>query len=67
MESAKITISIDPKLLVQVDALVTERKFATRSQAVEKAIEEKLRRMRRMRLARECAKLGAGEEQDLTY
>ncbi len=65
MSVAKVTISIESNLLKKVDRLVKERVFSNRSQAVQSAIEEKVSRLDRNRLARECAKLDKNEEQAL--
>lgn len=65
MASAKIAVTIDPELLTRLDQFVTERRFPNRSQAVQEALRDKLDRMERGRLARECAKLDRLEEQAL--
>ena len=65
MGAAKIAISIDSALLNQLDELVQERKFASRSQLIQKAVEEKLLRVRKTRLARELAKIDPKAEQRL--
>ncbi|MEK7854918.1 MAG: ribbon-helix-helix domain-containing protein [Acidobacteriota bacterium] len=65
MNVAKVTISIESALLTKVDRLVKERVFSNRSQAVQAAVEEKLSRMDKNRLARECAKLDRAEERSL--
>ena len=57
MSSTKVAISIDRRLLGRVDALVKQRKFPSRSRAIQDAVEEQLSRLERSRLARECAKL----------
>ncbi len=57
MPKTKIAIALNPALLVRLDVIVANGAFPSRSQAVEAAIEEKLERMDRGRLARECAKL----------
>ncbi len=63
MAAQKVAISIDQKLLAELDGLVAENVFANRSQAIQAAVQEKLARMRRGRLARECRKLDPAEEQ----
>jgi len=63
MGVAKVTISIESQLLKKIDSLVNERVFPSRSQAIQKAVEEKVTRLDRNRLARECAKLDKSEEQ----
>jgi Arc/MetJ-type ribon-helix-helix transcriptional regulator len=61
----KITVTLHSRLLQQLDALVAERRFPNRSQAIEMAVAEKLERAQRARLARECAKLDPMEERAL--
>jgi metal-responsive CopG/Arc/MetJ family transcriptional regulator len=56
MATRKVAISLDSTLLQQLDRLVAERVFSNRSQAVQDAIRDKLDRLARTRLARECAK-----------
>ena len=65
MSVAKITISIDEQLLSRLDLMVQSRVFASRSQAVQAAVQEKVSRIGRTRLALECAKLDPAEEQAL--
>lgn len=65
MSSAKIAISLDPKDLRQVDRLVRSGRFPSRSRLLQDALHEKLQRIDRSRLAEECAKLNAREEQAL--
>ena len=65
MNSAKIAITIDQDLLTRLDRLVKERRFANRSRALQEALREKLERLDRSRLARECAKLDPLSEQQL--
>ena len=62
MSAAKVAISIDERLLRHVDRLVRHRIFRTRSEAIQKAVQEKLGRLEKSRLARECAKLSKREE-----
>lgn len=63
MSSAKIAISLDPEALKQVDQLVEGGLFPSRSKLIQDAVAEKLQRLRRIRLAQECAKLQRAEEQ----
>jgi len=63
MAAQKVAISIDQKLLEELDGLVMENVFSNRSQAIQAAVQEKLARMRRGWLARECRKLDPAEEQ----
>jgi metal-responsive CopG/Arc/MetJ family transcriptional regulator len=57
MPRAKVAISLDEDTLNQLDRLVKSRVFPNRSQAIQEAVEEKLSRLDRSRLARECAKV----------
>jgi len=65
MAASKIAITIEGKLLKQLDNLVNSHVFPNRSKAIQKAIEEKLMRMEKSRLAEECAKLDPKYEQSL--
>jgi Arc/MetJ-type ribon-helix-helix transcriptional regulator len=65
MATAKIAITLDEETLHRLDDLVRERAFPNRSRAVQAAVREKLERMERGRLARECAKLDPSQEQAL--
>ncbi len=65
MARAKIAITVDEEALGEIDRLVREGVYPNRSQAIESAVKERLERLRRSRLARECAKLDRGEEQAL--
>jgi len=62
MRVAKVTISIESTLLRKVDNLVKERFFSSRSQAIQSAVAEKVVRLDRNRLERECSKLVKAEE-----
>jgi metal-responsive CopG/Arc/MetJ family transcriptional regulator len=53
------------RLLGQLDELIARRWFSNRSQAIEAAVAEKLARLTRSRLVRECAKLDRDEERAL--
>ena len=65
MQTAKIAITIDQGILLRLDRLVTQKVFPSRSNAIQVAIQEKIERLDRTRLARECAKLDPREEQTL--
>jgi metal-responsive CopG/Arc/MetJ family transcriptional regulator len=65
MASNKVAVTIEAGLLAQVDQLVAKQVFPNRSQAIQEALRDKLDRLRRTRLARECAKLDRSEEQSL--
>jgi len=57
MSTAKIAITIEEDLLGKLDRLVSSKVFPNRSKAIQEAIQEKLSRVNKSRLARECAKL----------
>jgi len=65
MPTEKIAITIDKKIVRKVDALVEKRLFPSRSRAIQEAVVEKLIRLDKSRLARECAKLDKVSEQSL--
>jgi metal-responsive CopG/Arc/MetJ family transcriptional regulator len=49
-------------LLAELDHFVEKKVFSSRSQAIQLSVSEKLSRMRRRRLADECAKLDPAVE-----
>lgn len=57
MGYSKIAITLEEQTLEELDELVSHRVFPSRSRAIQIALAEKLQRMKRTRLARECAKL----------
>ncbi len=61
----KVAVTIDSRILDELDELVDARRFPNRSQAIESALADKLERVKHTRLARECAKLNRREEQKL--
>ena len=65
MPKTKVAITLDSALVDRVDRLVRAKRFPNRSQAIEVAIAEKLERLERGRLARECAQLNPKEEKAL--
>ena len=65
MGRAKIAITVDDRALAEIDRLVSAGVFPNRSKAFEVAIEERVAKLRRSRLAEECAKLDKAEEQAL--
>ncbi|MBM3469966.1 MAG: ribbon-helix-helix protein, CopG family [Armatimonadetes bacterium] len=65
MARSKVAISLDETVLARLDRLVRERVFPNRSRAIQEAVSEKLQRLERNRLARECAKLDPGFEKAL--
>jgi Arc/MetJ-type ribon-helix-helix transcriptional regulator len=50
---------------VRLDQLVSERVYPSRSRVIQEAVEEKLIRLERSRLARECGKLDPSFEKAL--
>ena len=65
MSTEKIAITIEDKTLKRLDSLVERRIYPNRSRLIQEAIREKLARIDRSRLARECAKLDTEYEQSL--
>jgi len=63
MPAAKIAVSLDRDALKEADRLVKAGIFPSRSRLIQDALAEKLEKMRRVRLARECAKLDPAAEQ----
>ncbi|HBE45334.1 MAG TPA: CopG family transcriptional regulator [Deltaproteobacteria bacterium] len=57
MGKEKIAITLDEQFIGELDRLVNQHVFQSRSQAIQEAVSEKLLRMKRSRLAKECAKL----------
>jgi Arc/MetJ-type ribon-helix-helix transcriptional regulator len=65
MAAAKIAITLDKKILKTVDQLVERKIYSNRSRAISEALREKIARLGRGRLAKECAKLNPQNEQAL--
>ena len=65
MPKTKVALTLDADLVERVDELVTRRRFRNRSQAIESALADKLRRLARTRLATESAKLNVRDEKRL--
>ena len=65
MPKGKVAVTLDIETLKKLDQLVRRRKFKSRSQAIQEAVEEKLEQVDRSRLARECAKLDPNFERSL--
>jgi Arc/MetJ-type ribon-helix-helix transcriptional regulator len=65
MSTIKIGITIQGHLLDRIDRLVKAGVFPNRSKALQEAVEEKLARFDRGRLARECAKLDKKAERSI--
>lgn len=65
MPKTKLAVTLDADLVGELDHLVATRHFPNRSQAIEVAVAEKIERISKARLARECAKLDPNEERAL--
>ena len=65
MRTSKVAISIKKATLAELDQLVKNKVFPSRSRAIQEAVEEKLSSLRKTRLAEECAKLDPSDEQAL--
>jgi metal-responsive CopG/Arc/MetJ family transcriptional regulator len=65
MSTTKVAITLDEGLLERIDRLVAERKFPSRSRAIQLAVQAQIDRLDRRRLAAECAKLDPAYEQRL--
>ena len=65
MPSAKIAISLNKDTVEKLDRLVVEGIYPSRSRAIQEALEERLNRLSRDRLSRECAKLDPAYESAL--
>jgi metal-responsive CopG/Arc/MetJ family transcriptional regulator len=63
VSTQKVAITLEEKTLSRLDRLVKARVFPNRSKAIQQAVEEKLVRIDRRRLERECEKLNRDEEQ----
>jgi metal-responsive CopG/Arc/MetJ family transcriptional regulator len=62
---AKGAVTIQSGLLKRLDRLVRKSVYPSRSRIIQEAVEEKLARLERSRLARECSKLDPKEERKL--
>lgn len=65
MSTTKVAITLDEELLERIDRLVAERRFPSRSRAIQLAVKAQIDRLDRRRLAQECAKLDPEYEQQL--
>ena len=57
MARSKVAVFLDPATLRRLDRLFQRGILPNRTQAIQEAVYEKLDRIERSRLARECAKL----------
>ena len=62
MACAKIAVSLNKETVDRLDRLVGEGVYPSRSRAIQEALEERLDRISRDRLSRECAKLDPAYE-----
>ena len=65
MATAKVAITLEQQLLRLVDRWVSQRRFASRSQAIQVALREKVDHWKHTRLAEEVKKLNPKEERAL--
>ncbi len=65
MRVTKVAITIDRALLTQLDRLVKMRVLPNRSKTIQDAIQDKLTRINRSHLARECSKFNPKSEKAL--
>lgn len=63
MGTMKVAITLDENILEKLDQLVENHHFPNRSRAIQIAVREKLSRLEKSRLARECARLNMTDEQ----
>jgi metal-responsive CopG/Arc/MetJ family transcriptional regulator len=63
VSKTKIAITLDEEFITEIDKLIKRHRFMNRSQAIQEAVKEKLQRIKKSRLARECAKLNPSFEQ----
>jgi metal-responsive CopG/Arc/MetJ family transcriptional regulator len=62
MAKEKIAITLDKEFIGELDDLVKRHVYQNRSQVIQEAVSEKLLRLKRSRLAIECAKLDRADE-----
>jgi len=62
MPKTKVAVTLETETLRRLDHLVKAKRYPSRSQAVEVAVNEQLARLERRRLVEECAKLEPATE-----
>ena len=62
LSMSKIAITIEKATLEQLDELVKSNTFPSRSNVIQVAVTEKLDRLKKTRLAEQCAKLDPSAE-----
>jgi len=65
MPKRKLAVTLDAEMVEDLDHLVADRRFASRSHAIQTAVSEKLERLAKNRLALECSHLDPDEERAL--
>ena len=65
MSKTKLAITLDEDFIAEIDHLIREHKFMSRSQAIQEAVKEKLNKMKKSRLAEECSKLDPSFEKSV--
>ena len=65
MATTKIAITLEKTLVDKLDEMVKKELFPSRSKAIQEAVKEKIVRLDKGRLARECAKLDPKFEQEM--
>ncbi len=65
MRTTKVAVSLNRESVEKLDRLVKNQVYPSRSSAIQEAIDEKLTRLERVRLAKECANLDPAAEQAL--
>ena len=66
MPASKIAITVEEDIVRQIDRLVREGKYKSRSNAIQEALKDKLKGWRRKRLLDELSKVDPEEERELS-
>ena len=62
MSTVKVTVTLDKRVLFKLDELVDENIFKSRSTAVQKAIKDEIKIVKRKQFIEACKKLNSAEE-----
>jgi Arc/MetJ-type ribon-helix-helix transcriptional regulator len=65
MSTTKVAVSLETRTLREIDRLVRQGRFPSRSRAIQTALAEMTARHKHQRLIQELAKLDPKEEQEL--
>ncbi len=65
MGKTKIAITLSEETVGYLDDLVKRRRFRSRSQAIQEAVNEKIDKLARRRLAEECSRLDPSVEKEM--